>query len=66
MSFDNLNLVKSSKLPYEMDVHVISIARDGKILDHFYHYDKDFCKSYGISSLDYIRNVLNWHNSVKK
>lgn len=66
MSFDNLNLVKSSKLPSEMDVYVISIARDGKILEHFYYYDRDICKSYGISSIDYIRNVLDWYNSVKK
>jgi len=66
MSFDNLKLVKSSKLLYEMDVHVISIAKDGKMLDHFYYYDEEFCKRYDISSLNYIKNVLDWDNSVKK
>lgn len=66
MSFDNLKLIKSSKLPYEMDVHVIAIEKDGKILDHFYYFDGYICKSYGISSLNYIKNVLDWDNSVKK
>lgn len=66
MSFDNLKLVKSSKLPYEMDVHVIAIEKDGKILDHYYYYDEEFCERHGISSLNYIKNVLDWDNSVKK
>ena len=65
MSFDNLKLVKSSKLPYEMDVHELQSKKMEKYSTTFITLTVTSASRMALARSIYIKNVLDWDNSVK-